>query len=81
MQQMEKNTQLKQMDLISFVKIIKKHKKIFSKALSIVFIISTIYIFCAKILYHRNISCPRSRIKFFFWKSIEFYCIIFWYRF
>lgn len=45
MQQMEKNTQLKQMDLISFVKIIKKHKKIFSKALSIVFIISTIYIY------------------------------------
>ena len=42
---MEKNTQLKQMDLISFVKIIKKHKKIFSKALSIVFIISTIYIY------------------------------------
>lgn len=45
MQQMEKNAQLKQMDLISFVKIVKKYKKIFCIALSIVFIISAVYIY------------------------------------
>lgn len=45
MQQMEKDAQLKQMDLISFVKIVNKHKKIFCKALSIVFIISAVYIY------------------------------------
>ena len=45
MQQMEKDAQLKQMDLISFVKIVKKYKKIFCIALSIVFIISAVYIY------------------------------------
>ena len=42
---MEKDAQLKQMDLISFVKIVKKYKKIFCIALSIVFIISAVYIY------------------------------------
>ena len=80
MQQMEKDAQLKQMDLISFVKIVKKYKKIFCSIVYSLYYFRCIHIFCTKILYNRNISCPRRRIKFFFWRSIEFYCIIVWYR-